>query len=102
MQVKIDTTKAPIDSWYVKSVGSEHHIVYEYDNERIDLIIPDEQFNKVNDLVLKECGNKTYSELEDENIKLEAQVEERNNLIEQYEEHNDARMEKYFNSDCIL
>lgn len=95
MQVKIDTTKSPIDSWYIKSIGTGIHIVYEYDNDRADSIITVEQFNSLFDSILKELGKKTYSELE-------KQLEERNNFIGRNEILEDARMERYFNSDCIL
>lgn len=89
MQAKIDTTKSPIDSWYIKSVSSGVHIVYEYDNEKLDLIIPVEQFNSLFNSILKELGKKTYSELE----KL---LEARNNFIGMQEELEDARRDKIF------
>lgn len=89
MQAKIDTTKSPIDSWYIKSVSSGVHIVYEYDNEKLDLSIPVDQFNSLFNSILKELGKKTYSELE----KL---LEERNNFIGMQEELEDARRDKIF------
>ncbi|WP_338630720.1 hypothetical protein [Clostridium baratii] len=90
INTKIDTTKSPIDSWYIKSVSSGVHIVYEYDNEKLDLIIPVDQFNSLFNSILKELGKKSYSELE----KL---LEERNNFIGMQEELEDARRNKYFN-----
>ncbi len=57
--------------------------------------------NLFNDLK-KSSGEPTYIELLDKIDKLETQLEIQSNLIEQYEEYNDARMGKYFNSEDFL
>ena len=41
------------------------------------------------------------AELREENISLKNGIEDRDGLIEQYEEHQDALRDKYFTSDWI-
>lgn len=103
---KADLRNKPIESLYFLESGGYYQIFAEEYENKIELDINYDQAEKIitdlfND-IRKGCNEPTYEELLNEVDKLKAQVEERNNLIEQYEEHNDARMEKYFNSDCIL
>lgn len=87
---------------YGTECGGHYEIISEEYESKILIKASYGQVDNLFNNLKKESGEKTYDELLIENYKLKAQLEERDNLIEQYEEHNDARMEKYFNSDCIL
>lgn len=101
-EVIADIRNKPTECLYGLESGGYYQIVSEeYENKVLIKASYDQVDNLFNELKTS-SGEATYNELLDKIDKLKAQVEERNNLIEQYEEHNDARMEKYFNSDCIL
>lgn len=101
-EVIADIRNKPTECLYGLESGGYYQIVSEeYENKVLIKASYDQVDNLFNELKTS-SGEATYNELVDKIDKLKAQVEERDNLIEQYEEHNDARMERYFNSDCIL
>ncbi|MDU1053333.1 hypothetical protein [Clostridium baratii] len=101
-EVIADIRNKPTECLYGLESGGYYQIVSEeYENKVLIKASYDQVDNLFNELKTS-SGEATYNELLDKIDKLKAQVEERDNLIEQYEEHNDARMERYFNSDCIL
>ena len=101
-EVIADIRNKPTECLYGLESGGYYQIVSEeYENK----VLIKASYNQVDNLfneLKTSSGEPTYNELLDKIDKLKAQVEERDNLIEQYEEHKDARMERYFNSDCIL
>lgn len=99
---KIDIREKDKGCFYGLEAGGHYELYIEDGEVKIKLKLSYKQLDETIDNLLEQCGEKSYSELEEENILLKARLEERNNLIEQYEEYNDARMEKYFNSDGIL
>ena len=91
-EVIADIRNKPTECLYGLESGGYYQIVSEeYENKVLIKASYDQVDNLFNELKTS-SGEATYNEL----------LEERDNLIEQYEEHNDARMERYFNSDCIL
>lgn len=100
--IEADIREKETECLYGTECGGHYEIISEEYESKILIKASYGQVDNLFNNLKKESGEKTYDELLDEIDKLKAQVEERNNLIEQYEEHNDARMEKYFNSDCIL
>lgn len=101
-EVIADIRNKPTECLYGLESGGYYQIVSEeYENKVLIKASYDQVDNLFNELKTS-SGEATYNELLDKIDKLKAQVEERDNLIEEYEEHNDARMERYFNSDCIL
>lgn len=101
-EVIADIRNKPTECLYGLESGGYYQIVSEeYENKVLIKASYDQVDNLFNELKTS-SGEATYNELLDKIDKLKAQVEERDNLIEQYEEYNDARMERYFNSDCIL
>lgn len=101
-EVIADIRNKPTECLYGLESGGYYQIVSEeYENKVLIKASYDQVDNLFNELKTS-SGEATYNELLDKIDKLKAQVEERDNLIEHYEEHNDARMERYFNSDCIL
>lgn len=81
----------------------------------VSLKIKYNDFENVVDTLFKEGHGKSYKDLEEEitelekenaelreeNISLKNGIEDRDDLIEQYEEHQDALRDKYFTSDWI-
>ncbi len=101
-EVIADIRNKPTECLYGIQSGGYYQIISdEYENKVLIKASYEQVDNLFNDLK-KSSGEATYNELLDKIDKLEIQLENQSNLIEQYEEHNDARMEKYFNSDCIL
>ena len=103
---KADIRNKPIESLYFLESGGYYQIISEEYENKIEI---DANYDQIENFATELFNNikkgfdePTYDELLDEVDKLKAQVEEKDNLIEQYEEYNDARMERYFNSDCIL
>lgn len=86
------------DAIYLKD-KSDVVICIDDDDTEIEIKITYKQFEKICDEHKGYVGEPTYKNLEDKIEKLEIENERLNNLIEQYEEHNDARMEKYFRSE---
>lgn len=68
-------------------------IVDDYPFEAV-LKIDYKRFDNVVDLLCKECGEKSYTELEEENIRLKNALEDREELIESYEERIDLLRER--------
>lgn len=101
-EVIADIRSKPIECLYGLESGGYYEIVSEEYENKVLIKASYKQVDNLFNNLKNVSGEKTYDELLDEIDKLKAQLEERENLIEQYEEHNDVRMERYFNSDCIL
>ena len=54
------------------------------------------------DKIRTAAGEKSYEELEDENLAKDAKIEELQNLIEQYDENNQAYREKLYISEGLF
>lgn len=81
---------------YALEDGGNYKLIIDDYDTKVTLKTSYEQLDDVRDSLLEQCGYKAYSTLEDENDKLKAKVEELNNIIEQYEEHQDILREKYY------
>lgn len=86
------------DAIYLKDKSDVVICIDDYDTE-IEIKLTYKQFERLCDEHKGYVGEPTYKKLEDKIEKLEIENERLSNLIEQYEEHNDARMAKYFESE---
>ena len=62
------------------------------------VVFENEQFENLVDDYRRSIGEKTFSELEDENLKLKIALEEAYEIIEEKERLEDIRREIYFSS----
>ena len=62
------------------------------------VVFENEQFENLVDDYRRSIGEKTFSELEDENLKLKIALEEAYEIIEEKERLEDIRRERYFSS----
>ena len=95
-ETRIDIRNKPNECIYGVENGGSYKIIIEYDYLKFELDTTYKQLDDVIDSLNKQCGEKPYTELIDENDRLKVKVEELNNIIEQYEEHQDVLREKYY------
>lgn len=69
---------------------------------RTKLIINTDVALDLADKIRVAAGEKSYEELEDENIAKDAKIEELQDLIEQYEENNQSYREKLYISEGLF
>lgn len=95
---EIDLRNNP-GAFHVKNANGYYEIIIDDYPAKTKIKVPYDRYDKETDNAYKECGEMTYTELEEENIRLRNALEDRDNLIGQYEEHQDALREKYYSSD---
>lgn len=88
------------DAVYLKD-KSDVVICIADDDIDIEIKLTYKQFEKLYDEHKGNIGEPTYEDLEDRVLNLEARNEYLNDLIEQYEEYNDEKMQKYYESQFI-
>lgn len=100
-EFKADMRNKPLDSIYVIEKGGYCELVIEECENKEVYKLTYEQMEKIDDDYRKEIGEPTYSEMEEKIAKLECALDDRDELIMQYEEHQDALRDKYFTSEWI-
>ena len=98
---EIDLRNNP-EAFHVKNANGFYEIIIDDYPTEAKIKVPYDRYDKETDNAFKECGEKSYAELEEENIRLRNAIEDRDDLIEQYQEHEDAQREKYFDSEWIV
>lgn len=102
-EFKADMRNKSLDSVYVVAKGGDCYalVFEEYENKEV-FYLTSEQMEKIDDDYRKEIGEPTHAEQEDKEEKTEVELEKAYDLIGQYQEHEDAQREKYFNSEWIV
>ena len=81
-------------AFHVKNANGFYEIIIDDYPTETKIKVPYDRFDKETDNVFKECGEKAYSELEEENIRLRNALEDREDLIESYEDRIDLLRER--------
>ncbi|MBM7835920.1 hypothetical protein [Clostridium sardiniense] len=92
---KIDIREKDNSVIYGVEAGGHYELYIEDGDTKIKLTLSYEQLDKTMDSLLEQCGEKSYSELQEENDRLSEENDEYKYQKELDEEYEDYKREKY-------